>query len=67
MRANSNIKRILKTEAIDQTEEPAAALIWRRSRPAAGLAATVDSKTANQTQYTNCQMPFKKQIVKVGK
>jgi hypothetical protein len=24
------------------------------------LAATVDNKTANHTQHTNCQMPFKR-------
>ncbi len=61
--ANSNIKR---KKAIDLTEEPAAALIWRRWRPA-GMAATVDSKTANQT-HKNCQMTFKRQlIVKVEK
>lgn len=52
-------------------DQPAAALIWWRSRPAAGLAATVDSKMAKakQTQQTNYQMPFKRHqlIVKVGK
>jgi hypothetical protein len=34
------------------------------------LAATVDNKTANHTQHTNCQMPFKRvkdNSQKVGK